>query len=527
MQIRRAVSERIAEAVCFDRIYPVYQPIVHLRTMRTVGFEVLARWRDPELGEVGPDEFIPAAHEKALLSVLTYNLIRTACSAASQWQDDCYLAFNVPPSLLQDPQAMGLMVDAISETGFAFDRVRVEMTEAELIEDEGGARQTVQALKSLGMKVVLDDFGAGFSSLVRLNEFDFDEIKIDGGFVKKLEVDADSRKIVAAVVGLGHSLEIPVVAEAVETPEQADFLRRLGCDFAQGWLVGRPVQAEAVPPLLSTGAVIERTQQGLHLSPFHRQYQLEALYASAPVGLCFIDMGKRYVAANEAFCRMIDRTPDQVVGKAIREVYTPEVAALVESTVQDLFNGRTGESIEFKFPDKPEVFLVYHQPVTDESGGLLGLSVVSIDITARKQAEQALRDSERDYRNSVELSPTVMWIAEPSGELSYISPMVDEPQHRSLQERTAAWYARMDPDDRLRVRTEWLAWLPSGDLFETRFRIQWPPGTWRWVRSRARPQWVNGELVRWFGTFTDITREVELQTKVTELEAALERARSG
>lgn len=525
MQIRRAVIERIAEAVCFDHIYPVFQPIVHLRTMRTVGFEVLARWIDAELGEIPPAEFIPAAQDKALLSVLTYNLIRAACSAACRWQDECYLAFNVPPSLLQDPQAMGLMIDAINETGFPFAQVRVEMTEAELIEDEGGARQTVQALKALGMKVVLDDFGTGFSSLVRLNEFDFDEIKIDGGFVKKLEVDADSRKIVAAVVGLGHSLEIPVVAEAVETPEQADFLRRLGCDFAQGWLVGRPVAAEAVPALLSTRAVAERTRQGLHLSPFHRQYQLEALYESAPVGLCFIDMGKRYMAANEAFCRMINKDSAQVVGKAIREVYTPQVAALVENTIEGLLRGQPGESIEFKFPDRPEVFLVYHHPIKDESGGLLGLSVVSIDITARKQAEQALRDSERNYRHTVELSPTVTWIAEPSGELSYISPMVDEPAHRSLQERTAAWYARMDADDRSRLHAEWLAWLPKGDLFETRFRIQWPEGTWRWVRSRARPHWVNGELVRWYGTFTDITREVELEVRVRELETRLGQAR--
>lgn len=526
MQIRRTVIERITEAVCFDHVYPVFQPIVNLRTMRTVGFEVLARWTDEELGVVGPDEFIPAAQGKSLLSVMTYNLIRASCRAASAWEGTLYLAFNVPPSLLQDPQAMGLLVDAIGETDFAFERVRIEMTEAELIEDERGARQAVQALKTLGMKVVLDDFGTGFSSLLRLHEFEFDEIKIDGSFVRALDIDADSRKIVAAVVGLGHSLEIPVVAEAVETPEQADYLRRLGCDFAQGWLIGRPAPADAVPAVLSHRAVAERTQRGLHLSPYHRQYQLEALYASAPVGLCFIDMSKRYVAANDAFCRMIKKDNEQVVGKTIREVYTPEIAELVESTIDGLLKGRPGEPIEFKFPDRAEVFLIHPQRVTDESGFVLGLSVVSIDITARKQAEQALRDSERQYRDSVELSPMVMWIAEPDGRLSYISPMADEPEHRTLEERSEAWYGRMNPADRERVRAEWLAWLPKGDLFETTFRIQWPPGHWRWVRSRARPQWVNGQIVRWFGTFNDITREVELEARVAQLEAALAKALS-
>jgi PAS domain S-box-containing protein len=521
MQIRRAVIEGIAGAVQFGHVYPVFQPIVHLLTMRTVGFEVLARWTDAELGEVPPVEFIPAAHDKALLPVLTCKLIRAACLAAHGWQEDCYLAFNVPPSLLQDPQAMGLMVDAISETGFPFSRVRIEMTEAELIEDETAVRQGVQSLKALGMKVVLDDFGTGFSSLVRLNEFDFDEIKIDGGFVRRLEVDADSRKIVAAVVGLGHSLEMPVVAEAVETSEQAAFLRRLGCDFVQGWWLGRPVSAEAVPTLLGNRITAGRAQQGLQLSPFHRQYHLQALYESAPVGLCFIDTGKRHQSANQAFCRMIGKESEQVVGKAIQEVYTPEIAVLVERMVEGSLDGSSGESIEFKFPDRPEVWLVYHHPVQDESGCLLGLSVVSVDITERKQAERALRDSEQNYRHCVELSPTVMWIAEPSGALSYISPMVDEPPLRTLQERIEAWYARMDVEDRLRVRAEWLAWLPGRGVFETRFRIQWPQGAWRWVRSRARPHLADGELVRWYGTFSDITREVELQARVRELEARL------
>ena len=527
--IRRAVIERIAEAVCFEHIQPAFQPIVHLRTMRTVGFEVLARWTDAELGQVPPDEFIPAAQSKSLLAIMTYNLMRTACRAASGWPGSFYLAFNVPPSLLQDPQVMNLLTDAVDETGFALDRVRLEMTEAELIEDQAGAHSAVKALKALGMKVVLDDFGTGFSSLVRLNEFDFDEIKIDGSFVKKLDVDAHSRKIVSAVVGLGHSLEVPVVAEAVETPEQADYLRKLGCEYAQGWLMGRPVPADAVPALLGGQAVVERTQRGLHLSPYHRQYQLEALYASAPVGLCFIDMSKRYVAANEAFCRMIGKASEHVVGKAVSEVYTPAVAALVEQTVEGIMLGNKDDSREFQIPGAPETFLMYHHPVTDESGSGLGLSVVAVDITARKHAEQALRDSERQYRDSVELSPTVMWVAEPDGVLSYISPMMDEPVNRDVGQRLEAWYARMNPDDRERVRAEWAAWLTTGEPFETRFRVEWASGTWRWVRSRARPQYQAGEIVKWFGAFTDITREVELEVEVQHLKQmlALQRTSEG
>ncbi|WP_436044591.1 PAS domain-containing protein [Pseudoxanthomonas sp. LjRoot143] len=167
-----------------------------------------------------------------------------------------------------------------------------------------------------------------------------------------------------------------------------------------------------------------------------------------------------------------------------------------------------------------------HYQVSTESGAY-HLSVVSLDITARKRAELALHDSERQYRNSVELSPTVMWIAEPDGSLSYISPMADEPQGRSVEDRLNSWYLRMNSDDRVRVREQWLAWLPTGLPFETRFRVEWPEGTWRWVRSRARPQIVDGVVERWFGAFSDITREVELEQRVAELEAVLESPRPG
>ena len=122
-----------------------------------------------------------------------------------------------------------------------------------------------------------------------------------------------------------------------------------------------------------------------------------------------------------------------------------------------------------------------------------------------------------------------MWVAEPDGVLSYISPMVDEPVNRDVGQRLEAWYARMNPDDRERVRAEWAAWLTTGEPFETRFRVEWPSGTWRWVRSRARPQYQAGEIVKWFGAFTDITREVELEVEVQHLKQmlALQRTSEG
>ncbi|WP_213603059.1 sensor domain-containing phosphodiesterase [Pseudoxanthomonas japonensis] len=519
MAHRAAVLDRIVEAVCYERIQPFFQPIVHLRSMQTVGFEVLARWTDEQLGSVAPDEFIGAAHSKSLLPVLTYNLIRTACLAAVHWPHHFFLAFNVPPSLLQDPLAMGLITDAISESGFAFDRVRVEITEVELIEDEDGARHAVKTLNELGIKVVLDDFGTGFSSLVRLSAFDFDEIKIDGSFVKRMTVDADSRKIVSAVVGLGHSLDIAVVAEAVETEEQADLLRRLGCEFGQGWWLGRPVPAESAVDFLNSLGAVGTVTSRLHLSPYHRQNQLEALYASAPLGLCFIDSSMRCLAANDAFCRMIGKRPDEVMGRTVSEVYDTEDVSLMGAAIERLMLNGKEEPPEVQFPGSRETYLVYPHPVTDEAGSPIGLSIVSMDITQRKKAEQALNEREEQYRKTVEFSPTVHWRAEVDGTISYIGPLPDEPERSGLDERMKSWYSRVDPLDRERVLAEWIAWVPSGEPFEAIFKVQWPLGHWRHVRSQARPHREDGRIVKWYGTFTDITREAALERQVANQRA--------
>jgi PAS domain S-box-containing protein len=517
--VRRAVQERIVEAVCYHRIEPAFQPIVHLRSMRTVGFEVLARLTDHELGPISPELFIGAAKTSSLLPTLTYNLIRAACSAAAQWPQPFFLAFNVPPSLLQDPLAMGLITQAISESGFSADRVRIEITEAELIEDEEGARCAVRQLKELGIKVALDDFGTGFSSLVRLSTFDFDEIKIDGSFVRRMTSDAGSRKIVSAVVGLSHSLDIAVVAECVETAEQAEALRRLGCEFGQGWWLGRPQPAALAADFLSPVGEAVSVGPELQLSPYYRQHQLEALYASTPIGLCFLNPGMVYLAANDTFCRMINRRQDEVIGRKVEEVYDAEAAKLVRDTVDRLMHNGQEQSIEFQFPKRQETYLVYPQTVTDDIGSLLGLSVLSIDITQRKLVERALQESERQYRNTVEFSPTVLWSADADGVVSYIGPIPDESEHLGLDGRMRAWYARVEPEDLVRLREEWLAWVPSGNPFEATFRIQWPTGTWRHVRSQAFPHREGGVVVKWYGTFTDITREIQLERQVEELKS--------
>jgi EAL domain-containing protein (putative c-di-GMP-specific phosphodiesterase class I) len=164
------------------------------------------------------------------------------------------LACNVSPAQLRDRGLPALVRPALAESGLPAHRLELELTESALVDDIGLAREVLAGLKALGVRLSLDDFGTGYSGLRHLQALRFDKIKIDAGFVRAMADDPESRKIVAAVVGLGHSLGLPTVAEGVETPEAAAVLRGLGCDVAQGWLFGRP--AEGAEPAAAAPAAV-------------------------------------------------------------------------------------------------------------------------------------------------------------------------------------------------------------------------------------------------------------------------------
>ena len=515
-----ALRQRIADAVCHEKIYPAYQPIVCLRTRAIHGLEVLARWHDHDFGAVPPKDFIPIALQASLLPLLTLNLVRRACAEAGTWPGRFCLAFNVPPSLLQDAPAVRLLLEAMAESSFPLDRICIEMTEDELVEDEPAAERAFGYLKSHGIRVALDDFGTGFSSMVRLSRFGFDELKIDGSLIQRLTTDRESRKVVSAIIGLGHSLDVPVVAEWVETEAQADVLRELGCDYAQGWLTGRPMPGDAVAQLLATAPVHAASPASQPMSPYLRQHQLSSLYNSAPVGLAFLDLDMRYAAANTQFARMVGRPPCEIVGSHVREVYAPDIAAWIVQASQRILDSGDTSRIEFRFPGREETFLVVGSRVTDETAQPIGISVVSIDITDRKRVEEELRAREATYRAVVELGPNVLWVSDAAGTLTYISPVPQEPEGCSMEARMAAWYARMDESDRVRVRAEWLAAVHTRDTFETRFRLRWFDERWRWVSSRATPRTAPDGTRSWFGVFTDISRQVELEERLARIETA-------
>ena len=251
---KRAVLEaELRLAVANDELVPYFQPLVILDTGRVVSFEMLARWPHPTRGLVQPSEFIAVAEDSGLIGPLTENLLRRACRAAATWPEAISLAVNVSPVQLRDRALPGLIHKVLTETGLAPKRLEVELTESALVADFNLARDVMTELRSFGVRLALDDFGTGYSSLKHLQALPFDKLKIDASFVQAMATNPDSRKIVAAVVGLGQSLGMLTVAEGVEGTDAAGVLRTLGCDLGQGFLFGQPMAEADTATLAAEG----------------------------------------------------------------------------------------------------------------------------------------------------------------------------------------------------------------------------------------------------------------------------------
>jgi diguanylate cyclase (GGDEF)-like protein/PAS domain S-box-containing protein len=251
---RQALKPALRGAAARGEFELHYQPVVDLASERAVAFEALLRWRRPG-GRgpvmVPPAEFVPVAEEAGLIGPIGEWVLRAACREAAGWPEGISVAVNLSPAQFADAARLVRSVaGALRAAGLAPGRLELEVTETVLLRDEAANLAALRALRALGVRLAMDDFGTGFSSLGYLRSFRFDKIKIDRSFVSDLPRGEQSLAIVRAAVGLGRALGMAVVAEGVETPEQLSALRGEGCALAQGFLWGRAVPAEEVPALL-------------------------------------------------------------------------------------------------------------------------------------------------------------------------------------------------------------------------------------------------------------------------------------
>jgi diguanylate cyclase (GGDEF)-like protein/PAS domain S-box-containing protein len=242
---RRVLHQDLSLAIKNGELSLHYQPQAMARqtvaASEAVGFEALARWLHPVRGFVPPGDFIPIAEESGLIVEMGEWILREACREAASWPMPLQIAVNLSPAQFMHGDLVGLVHSILLETGLAPGRLELEITEGVLIEDFDRGLALLRRLKALGVRVSMDDFGSGYSSLSYLQAFPFDKIKIDRAFVINLGRNPQSAPIIRAVIGLGHGLEMSIVAEGVETQEQLGFLADEGCDAVQGYFIGKPL----------------------------------------------------------------------------------------------------------------------------------------------------------------------------------------------------------------------------------------------------------------------------------------------
>ncbi|MDB5457595.1 MAG: hypothetical protein JWP92_3180 [Caulobacter sp.] len=252
---RRAVARELRQAIVAEDLVVHYQPLARAADGEVCGFEALVRWNHPVRGLVQPQDFIAVAEESGMIGALGEWVLRQACATAAGWEKPLRIAVNLSPLQLNQPELPGLVHEVLIATGLSPHRLELEITESALFKDYQRALDNLRRLKALGVRIAMDDFGTGFSSLSTLQSFPFDKIKIDKSFVENIHRHERATVIVRAVLGLGRSLDIPVVAEGVETQEQIDFLRGEDCAELQGYAIGRPAAAEDLSHWTAVDAV--------------------------------------------------------------------------------------------------------------------------------------------------------------------------------------------------------------------------------------------------------------------------------
>jgi diguanylate cyclase (GGDEF)-like protein len=259
LRAQAALEADLRQAIADGEIKPQYQPLIDMGDQHIYGFEVLARWQHPTRGSVAPDTFIPMAEQLGLISELTTSILTQACREALPWGPDVLISVNISPLQLKDATLPTQILSILNRENFPPSRLELEVTETALVNDIGTAKQILTALQSIGIKIALDDFGTGYSSLYHLRELSFDKVKIDRSFVQSMQENGESGKIIDAILSLAKSMRMPTVAEGIENAEVLQLLIDKGCEFGQGYLIGKAMTALKVVDLLADQSAASKT----------------------------------------------------------------------------------------------------------------------------------------------------------------------------------------------------------------------------------------------------------------------------
>ena len=506
----------VARAIENGEFLPYFQPLVDLRSGELQGFELLARWNRPQYGWIPPDEFIPIAERDGWIDLLSRELLRRGLDALGALPRRLMLSVNISSVQLRDLNLPDHIQAIAKLSGYPLENLTLEITESALTEDAGPEREIACALRAMGCKLALDDFGTGYSSLSQLQALPFDELKVDRSFVSSMTEQRESRKIVAAVVGLGQNLGFLTVAEGVEKAEQAEMLRWLGCELGQGWLYGKPMGGELLKSFVleseqTASPSLPNDQRGrvsissLDSLPAQRLAQLQAVYDGAPVGLAFLDRNLRYVNLNRRLANMNGRPMAEHLGRTVSEM-VPELYSSIEPFIQRALKGEVISGVEITKPasgtSESKTILLSYEPARDEAGEVFGVSVALVDLTPIKRAEQARNESQEHFRQMLELLPQIPWIIDRDGRALDVSQRWLEITGTTHDQwRGFGWLDAVHPDDRQPTIDCMKRSFETGCPIDLEFRVRKSAtDAWKRMRSRGAARiGADGKIVCWYG----------------------------
>ena len=408
VRARHQMERRLRHAIETGGLTLHYQPVVALPSGRVTGVEALARWHDDELGQVPPDMFIPLAERTGLIVDLGRRVLQTACTEAAGWPTSPTgpaptVAVNVSPVQLAERGFVDDVTLALRRSGLEPWRLCLEITETAAITDLTATAARLSELRSLGVRLALDDFGAGHSSLTLLRMLPVHVVKIDRSFVSRVTTDTADAVLVRLVVEAAHSLGKEVVAEGVEHPDQARQLVAMGCDLAQGWLFGRPqpVSAGLTQLLGERGAVRPGTD--------------DADGGVLPLGgsdeLVLVTTPDRLITyASASSTHVLGWQPAELVGTSVLDhLVAEDRARLAAGTAVTTLDGDGVAVHRVQHSDGGVRWLESTtRRLTDDHGTVREVLSVSRDVTATVQAREALAESEAMFRHAFDDAPIGM-----------------------------------------------------------------------------------------------------------------------
>lgn len=259
---RMGMETELRDALHNKSFYLAYQPILDLKKQCISGFEALARWQHPQLGNIQPGDFIPLAEETGLILPLGEWVLEEACRQMKRWHDrylqhpPLTISVNISACQFRQANLVPLITRILATTAFPAQSLKLEITESVFLEDIDRALHIFTELQALGIQLQLDDFGTGYSSLSYLHRLPIQALKIDKTFINRVNLDGHNAEVVRAIAALAHALQMNVIAEGVETQEQLHYIHQLGCEHAQGYLIAKPMTPEDVQTFMA-----EITQQ--------------------------------------------------------------------------------------------------------------------------------------------------------------------------------------------------------------------------------------------------------------------------